>query len=501
LTLRVAGAYCARVIGSRSDAYDVVAVGGRPAGAAAAHLLASWGWSVLLLHHTAGRPALAESLPPSTRKLFALVGQLDAVERAQFHPNTGNVACWANAGRTTVTETPGFHVRRDAFDRVLRGAAASAHAQIVDGVVRRVDPGDPSRVTYASSDGTIRAVTARQVLDCSGRSGVVAARGLRRQHVGYHTLAINAEWESDAWQRDEHERTLVESYADGWAWSVPVTLTRRYVTVMLDPRQSDVPSRDALDRAYRDELARTRLIGELIAGATLAESSWGCDASPYRSQRVSDDGLLLVGDAASFIDPLSSFGVKKALASAWLAAIVVNTSLTDEAMSSAALDLFEERERAMYAELQRQAATLARDASGGHDSAFWQARADEIAPADLELDAALLRGDHRVRDAFEELKRRPAIQLRAGVALRVVERAVVRGNRVLLEEHLASPTIPQGVRYCRNVDLVAVTRLAPHYDQVPDLYDAYSRTVSSMPLPDFLGALSALIGLEMLTLA
>jgi hypothetical protein len=210
---------------------------------------------------------------------------------------------------------------------------------------------------------------------------------------------------------------------------------------------------------------------------------------------------VLVGDAASFIDPLSSFGVKKAFASAWLAAIVANTALSDESLAGAASDLFDQRERTMYAELQRQAASLARDASGAHGSAFWHARTEEISGADLELDAAVLRGDHRVRDAFEELKRRPSMQLRPGSSLRVVERAVVRGNRVVLDQHLASATVPQGVRYCRNVDLLAITRLAPHHEQVPDLYEAYSRAAAAVPLPDFLGALSALVGLEMLAFA
>jgi hypothetical protein len=43
--------------------------------------------------------------------------------------------------------------------------------------------------------------------------------------------------------------------------------------------------------------------------------------------------------------------------------------------------------------------------------------------------------------------------------------------------------------------------LAPQHEQVPDLYDAYSRTAGHVALPDFLGALSALIGLELLTFA
>jgi hypothetical protein len=77
----------------------------------------------------------------------------------------------------------------------------------------------------------------------------------------------------------------------------------------------------------------------------------------------------------------------------------------------------------------------------------------------------------------------------------------MRGNRVVLQEHLATPTMPLGVRYCRNVDLVVIARLAGQFTQVPDLFDAYNRAAPPAPLPDFLGALSTLIGLEMLTFA
>ena len=45
-------------------------------------------------------------------------------------------------------------------------------------------------------------------------------------------------------------------------------------------------------------------------------------AAMLEARRREHGAILLVGDAASAIDPLSSFGVKKALASAWLAAVV-----------------------------------------------------------------------------------------------------------------------------------------------------------------------------------
>ena len=70
--------------------------------------------------------------------------------------------------------------------------------------------------------------------------------------------------------------------------------------------------------------------GFRTAGAHLRHV-WACDASLYSAHTYADASRqsLLVGDAGAFIDPLSSFGVKKALASAWIAAVVVHTSLRD----------------------------------------------------------------------------------------------------------------------------------------------------------------------------
>src|SRR4029077_4875560 len=130
---------------------------------------------------------------------------------------------WANAPRTTTSEAAGFHVRRAGFDRVLRHAAAGAPAQVVAGAVRRVESGDPSRVTYAAPGGELIAVHARQGLDCSGRTGGVAARGFRRRVAPYRTIALPADWHADAWPEAEQTHTLVESCADGWAWSVPLS--------------------------------------------------------------------------------------------------------------------------------------------------------------------------------------------------------------------------------------------------------------------------------------
>jgi len=484
---------------------DVAVIGGGPAGSAAARLLASWGHSVTALARPARQAALAESLPPSCTKLFDEIGVRAAIDRAGFIRATGNTVQWADRERRVEmfdVSSLGYQVGRDRFDELLLDGAQAAGAAIDrEASVRDAErEGDLWRVRFDRPAGhdTVRA---RWVLDCSGRAGVMARRGWRHTESAARTIAVVGVWNrADAWPLEEDTHTLVESYANGWAWSVPVSAQRRYVTVMLDPSVTEVPGRAELEAAYLTQLARTSALRGLVEGAARVGPPWACDATPYSATRVSDEGLLLVGDAASFVDPLSSFGVKKALASAWLAAIVVHTALTDAPVTGAAVELFTARERAMYDHLRRGSAALSREAAGAHETRFWSARseAEAVAPSD-EWDVAALRADVRVQSAFEELKRRPAIRLRPGDSLEVVRRAIVRGHRVVLDEHLAAPAAPSSVRYCRNVDLVTLARLAPQFDQVPDLYEAYNRAAPPAPLPDFLGALSALIGFGMLT--
>jgi 2-polyprenyl-6-methoxyphenol hydroxylase-like FAD-dependent oxidoreductase len=298
--------------------------------------------------------------------------------------------------------------------------------------------------------------------------------------------------------------TIVESYGGGWAWSVPISETRRHVTVMVDPAAARQTRITRLDDVYRAQLAQTHRLRELVRGAVMTGASWARDASPYTAARFAEPGVLLVGDAASFVDPLSSYGVKKALASAWLASVVTDSTLWNASIMAPALELFESRERAMYRHLQRRAASLAREAGDQHGSVFWRDRsADDGEPIGGDPDVADLRSNPRVLAAFAQLRALPSVSLRITPAFRRTPRATVRADRVVIEDHLDLPGLDVAVRYLRHIDLILLAELAPHHSQIPELYEAYGRRAASkaVPLPDFLGALSTLVGLDVLTIA
>ena len=147
-----------------------------------------------------------------------------------------------------------------------------------------------------------------------------------------------------------------------------------------------------------------------MAGATLGRA-WACDASLYSSHRYAGPQFLLVGDAASTIDPLSSFGVKKALASAWVGAIAVHTSLTHPDRQPMALDFFANRERQVYAANLRRSWAFAHEAHARHSHPFWAERAGAGAATDGEIDEDTLFRAPEVQAAFQWLKQSPALEL------------------------------------------------------------------------------------------
>jgi flavin-dependent dehydrogenase len=479
---------------------DAVIIGGGPAGAAIGRTLASWGHHVLILTTSLDRSrGLAESLPPSTRKLLGRIGALDAVERAGFYRATGNTAWWASPDPRVERfgDTPGYQVFRPEFDRVLLDSAADAGADVLcDARVRAVRFDDAATHVDYELGGSRSSVDARIAIDCSGRAGVIGRR-FRRYEAAHRTYAIVGVWQRRSWNLPDETHTVVETFDEGWAWSVPVDATTRHVGVMVD----DVSSRAAagvLESVYRAELANTRASSALLDGAAL-QRVWACDASLYRSDAYAGEHFLLVGDAASFIDPLSSFGVKKALASAWIGAVTANTWLLHANRAAAALDFFANWERQVYATNLKRSRDFARDAYERHPYPFWAARsAVEVEAAPGEIDEESLFGAPDVQAAFERLKTDTSLALAPGDAVSIRKRSLIHDREIVVEDAIALPEAPDGVRFIAGVDLLKLGEMACRHRTVSDLFDAYCRTCGTVSIRNLLGTLSLLVARRVL---
>ncbi|MFN8580675.1 MAG: tryptophan 7-halogenase [Gemmatimonadaceae bacterium] len=493
-----------------ADRVFAAVLGGGPAGATAARLLAAWGHDVILLTRPSVRPALAESLPPSALHALDRVGVGRLVVDAGFVRSTGNTVWWGgDAPRVEMFPegTFGLQVERRRFDEILLDAVAGARvwrdASVRD--VASAGPDTAQRIIRFEREGTVHEVRADWVLDCSGRAGVVARHGMRVSEQSPRTTALAVAWETESWELPDWTHTTVESAASGWAWSIPVSPSRRYVAVMLDPRQSPIPGAANVPDRYARALQQFPRHGALTgtAGTHQTGDVVAVDATSYHSASPAMPGVILAGDAASFVDPLASFGIKKAVSAAWLASVVVHTAVKTPGLTQAALDLYTEWERSTTAMLRQGALAFAvaahLDDRRRVDEDYWGARAAADPIEDSGLDVRQLRDDVDVKSALEFLREASGhLALRWAPGCERVQRPLVRDNLVVMEAHLTTPRLSTPVRFLRNVDLIALADTAIQHADVPDILDAYNRRHPAVPLADLLGALAVLCGKRVL---
>jgi len=298
--------------------YDVCVVGGGPAGAVAAFHLANFGYRVCLVEREVfPRPHVGEALSPGILPLLESIGLGRVLTRACLCASRETLICWKKSRPERISsdiKTGGFLVDRGEFDltvlRLARDAGVfitqPAHAR-----VRREAAG--WRVeTQAPQTPTI---SARFVVDAAGRAGSLPGR---RIPFGPKTFALWAHVEIPS-----GSATRIEAVPEGWFWAAP--LSQRQVGLMLfcDRRFLRQGGRD-LEAALRETLAGTKLLSECARAAFLGPIQVRDATCAYASEIIGLD-FVKIGEASFSLDPLSSTGVEKAIQTALVGAIVINT--------------------------------------------------------------------------------------------------------------------------------------------------------------------------------
>ena len=329
---------------------DAVIVGAGPAGAATAILLAEQGLSVVLLDRARFPRAkiCGEYLSPEGSRILDRLRVLGTVEARGARPLRG-MRILAPDGTVLVGDYPagGYRphalaVRRHALDLALVERARAAGVSVREGVRvvdllregRRVagvvaEPAGPG----ARATGAER-LPARLVVAADGRASVVVQRlGLRRPHRWLRRLALVADVEGAGGDPERGEIVLappaysilnpVAAGVGNLSLVIPVEEGRR--------RKADLAGYfDGVTRAlpgFRDRLRDARRVGPVRALGPLA----------YRVVPPRDDGVVLVGDAAGFLDPFTGEGIYAALRSAELAAEIGGRAIRSGDVSAVAL--------------------------------------------------------------------------------------------------------------------------------------------------------------------
>ena len=289
--------------------FDVVVLGGGPAGAAVARALALRGRDVVALEASAfDGPRFGETLAPECNPLLRELGVWDGVASTAVE-SPGTISAWGSPepGETDFVANvhgSGWHVDRNAFDRLLCEAASRAGASVrTDARATRCARGDDGVWTVTLPRG--ETLAARFVVDASGRNGTRLGGGDKRV-VDDRLVAVFVRL-THASGAPADLRTLVESTPDGWWYCAPLPSGETVATFLTDPQTY---AHEGI--ALAEQLARAPLTRARIGTAQIVASHVVHVASSVRA-RACGDGWAAAGDAAAAYDPLSGFGITKAL--------------------------------------------------------------------------------------------------------------------------------------------------------------------------------------------
>ncbi len=328
------------------DRYDVVVVGGGPAGTTFGRMMRERGFDTLVVERGSHpRFSVGESLLPGTMAVWQELGLLERFEKAGFLRKYGAYFCFADGGAPEYFHFPdarrvsaphAYEVPRARFDEILWEAAVEDGVTCADrtSVERfRFDGDRATGVELRLPDGGRTTVTSRLVADCSGRATRLARQlGTRQRNRRLDKVALYCHYDDVVCSVGEDAGTIaIVATAFGWMWLIPFAGGAASVGAVIE-RSWYAARREAglaNDAVWSEVLSQVPAVSHRLAHASPTRPVEAVADFQYRVDPIAGDGWVVIGDAAAFVDPVFSSGVHLAVTGARRASRAAATALAN----------------------------------------------------------------------------------------------------------------------------------------------------------------------------
>jgi geranylgeranyl reductase family protein len=237
-----------------------------------------------------------------------------------------------NPNRTKESKAPGFTVPRLRLDNFLFNKMPSAYCSIYqESKISAIEKGDNQVTVRFSAKGQEYEVVAPVIIGADGDKSMVRKQFLNNNETNAKSYAIGLRAYYEG-VKGMHKDNFIELHflpevLPGYFWIFPLPNGMANVGVGILSevvRDKKINLREQMLKA----IASNPTIAPRFADAKLVDKiqGWGLPLAMER-ETMSGDNFILVGDAASLIDPFSGEGIGNALYSGMLAAEAVRQSL------------------------------------------------------------------------------------------------------------------------------------------------------------------------------
>jgi len=330
--------------------YDAIIIGCGTAGSTVAAILAEYGHKVLVLEREKfPRYHIGESLLPFTYQPLELLGLVDKMKKSafvrkysvQFVSPSGRASqpfyFFNRYDRETIAAT--WQVLRSEFDQMLMNNSREKGAEILEETIVKelIWEGDCVAGVRAQTKGRdVVEYRAPITLDCSGKEAFTSVRnGWRVKDPYLNKVAVWTYYKGA--KRDEGidagATTVAYVPEKGWFWYIPQHNDMISVGVVAEGKYLTRERVREPEKIFKREVEQNQWIKQHLAVGEQKGAYFLTSEYTHHARHCGTEGLLLVGDAFAFLDPVFSSGVMLALKSGVMAGEAVHKAIVEKDFS------------------------------------------------------------------------------------------------------------------------------------------------------------------------